>query len=260
MPILEVKNLSVWRDRKPVLEGISFSVEKGENLAVIGPNGAGKTTLFRAILGAQKFRGEIIKAEGARIGYVPQKLDLERDLPITVREFLTLMPHEGTDKNHSPESVLSMVGLATEFLKRKIGELSSGELQRIMVAWSVIGHPDLLLFDEPTASIDIAGQETVYELLRKLQDERGLAIIIISHDLSVVYKYAGKVLCLNKDQICFGPPAEGLTQFEVEKMYGEKKKIYYYIYEKHETIYFYICLARGGRDGGGGRDDRLFRA
>jgi len=235
MPILEVKNLSVWRDRKPVLEGVSFSLEKGENLAIIGPNGAGKTTLFRAILGAQRFRGEIIKAEGTKLGYVPQKPDLERDLPITVMEFLTLRPHEGMDKNHSPESVLNMVGLTAEFLKRKIGELSSGELQRIMVAWSVIGHPDLLLFDEPTASIDMAGQETVYELLHKLQDEQGLAIILISHDLSVVYKYAGKVLCLNKDQICFGPPAEVLTPFELEKLYGEKKKFYHHIHEKHGT-------------------------
>src|SRR3989338_7698268 len=230
MPILEVKNLSVWRDRKPVLEGVSFSLEKGENLAIIGPNGAGKTTLFRAILGAQRFRGEIIKAPGTKFGYVPQKLDLERDLPITVKEFLTLRPHEGKDKNHSPESVLNMVGLTKEFLKRKIGELSSGELQRIMVAWSVIGHPDLLLSDEPTASIDIAGQETVYELLRKLQDERGLAIIIISHDLSVVYKYAGKVLCLNKDQICFGPPAGGFKPFAVGKILGGQKKNFYYIF------------------------------
>ncbi|KKT40675.1 MAG: hypothetical protein UW30_C0019G0014 [Candidatus Giovannonibacteria bacterium GW2011_GWA2_44_13b] len=233
MPILEVKNLSVWQNRKSVLEGISFSVEKGENLAVIGPNGAGKTTLFRAILGAQRFRGEIIKAPGTKFGYVPQKLDLERDLPITVKEFLTLRPHEGKDKNHSPESVLNMVGLTKEFLKRKIGELSSGELQRIMVAWSVIGHPDILLFDEPTASIDVSGQETVYELLHKLQDEQGLAVILISHDLSVVYKYVGKVLCLNKNQICFGPPAEVLTPLELEKLYGGKKKFYHHIHETH---------------------------
>ena len=235
MPILEVKNLSVVQNRRPVLEEISFSTEKGEILAVIGPNGAGKTTLFRAILGAQKFRGEIIKAKGTRIGYVPQKLDLERDLPVTVREFLTLRPHEGEDKNHSPERVLQMVGLQEILLKRKIGELSSGELQRIMVAWSVIGHPDLLLFDEPTASIDIAGQGTVYDLLHRLQDEQGLAVILISHDLSVVYKYADKVLCINRSQVCFGHPSEVLSPDELGKLYGGGKKFYHHIHDTHEN-------------------------
>ena len=230
MIILEVKNLRVTVQDQTILENVSFSIEKGETLAVIGPNGSGKTTLFRAILGARPFEGEIIKEKGIRIGYVPQKVDLERDIPITVEEFLTLRNHPGKDQDHSPKNVLKLVGLAPDYLNKKIGELSSGELQRIFIAWAIIGHPELLLFDEPTASVDIAGQGTVYELLHKLQDEQNLALILISHDLSVVYRYANKVLCLNKGQVCFGPPAEVLTPGELQKLYGGEQKLYHHLH------------------------------
>ena len=220
MSVLEVKNLNVSYGASSVLEGVSFSLDKGDALAVIGPNGSGKTTLFKAILGAMPYEGEIKIAPGARIGYVPQKLDLERDLPITVREFLLLRRQAKTAKTHSSEEALRLVGLKEEFLKKKLGELSSGEFQRVLVAFALIDRPELLLFDEPTASVDIAGQETVYELLNRLQKIEGLTLLLISHELSVVYRYANKVLCLNHAQICFGVPYEVLTPQELAKLYG----------------------------------------
>src|SRR3989344_5785981 len=230
MAFLEIKNLKVSYGKAAVLEGVSFSLEKGETLAVIGPNGSGKTTLFKAILGAVPYEGEIIKEKNLKIGFVPQKLDLERDLPVTVEEFLALRHHgEESEKwsgKHSTKETLKMVGLDPSFLAKRIGELSSGELQRILIAWAVAGHPDLLLFDEPTASVDVAGQETVYELLYKLQDEHALTLILISHDLTVVYKYAPKVLCLNRTQVCLGVPSQVLTPQELEKLYGGGRKIY----------------------------------
>ena len=228
MPILEIKNLKTKYYKEKVFDDISFSLERGDTLAIIGPNGSGKTTLFRAILGAIPFKGEIIKEKGVRIGYVPQKIDLERDIPITVEEFLSLRSHPEADKEHAPENVLILVDLSVNYLRKKIGELSSGELQRVLIAWAVVGHPDLLLFDEPTASVDIAGQETVYELLHKLQDEHNITLILISHDLSVVYQYANKVLCLNRGQVCFGPPAEVLTPAELQKLYGGDRKLYHH--------------------------------
>ena len=230
MPILEIKNLEVSYYKEKILEDVSFSLDRGDTLAVIGPNGSGKTSLFRAVLGSLPFNGEIIKEKGIRIGYVPQKVDLERDIPITVKEFLFLRNHPEADQKHTPEKVLEMVGLKANYLKKRIGELSSGELQRTLIAWATIGHPDLLLFDEPTASVDLAGQETVYELLHKLQDERNLTLILISHDLTVVYQYANKVLCLNKRQICFGPPMEVLTPEELKKLYGGERKLYHHIH------------------------------
>ena len=227
MPILEVKNLSVRYGEQSILENISFDLEKGDTLAIIGPNGSGKTTLLRAILGATRYAGEIKISAGTEIGYVPQKIDLERDLPITVKEFRALKSRA------EPEGLLQAVDLAPDFLKKRIGELSAGELQRVLIAWAISGHPDLLLFDEPTASVDAAGQKTVYELLHKLQDERNLALILISHDLTVVYRYAQKVLCLNRQQICFGVPSEVLTPKELEKLYGGGRKFYHHLHETH---------------------------
>lgn len=234
MPILEVKNLKVSYDGHLVLDDISFALKRGETLAVIGPNGSGKTTLFRAILGSVSYEGNIEKPADIKIGYVPQKIDLERDLPITVKEFLTLRNHAAPSgrwqATHSPAGVLEMVDLAPAFLSKRIGELSSGELQRILIAWAVIGHPDLLLFDEPTASVDAAGQRTVYELLNKLQEEHNLGLVLISHDLTVVYRYANKVLCLNREQVCFGIPDEVLTPEELAKLYGGERKFYHHVH------------------------------
>ncbi len=232
MPILEVKNLKVRFGEQSILENISFDLEKGDTLAVIGPNGSGKTTLLRAILGAVAYEGEISLTGGARIGYVPQKIDLERDLPITVQEFLLLKSKKEVSSAYSPNQALELVNLSADFLKKRIGELSAGELQRILIAWAVIDRPSLLLFDEPTASVDVAGQETVYELLHRLQDKYDLTLILISHDLTVVYRYADKVLCLNRAQVCFGAPSEVLTPQELEKLYGGGHKFYHHIHKE----------------------------
>lgn len=111
-------------------------------------------------------------------------------------------------------------------MKKKFSELSSGEFQRALIAWALIGKPNLLLFDEPTASVDIEGQELIYELLHRLEERHGITLILISHDLTVVYRYATKVLCLNHSQICFGYPQEVLTTERLEELYGGSKKFY----------------------------------
>jgi len=232
MPILEIKNLNIRYGGQIILEDISFDLGEGDTLAIIGPNGSGKTTLLRAILGAVAYEGEISLAGGARIGYVPQKIDLERDLPITVQEFLMLKSKKEASSVYSPNQALELVNLSADFLKKRIGELSAGELQRILIAWAVIDRPNLLLFDEPTASVDVAGQETVYELLHRLQDKYDLTLILISHDLTVVYRYADKVLCLNRAQVCFGAPSEVLTPKELEKLYGGGHKFYHHIHKE----------------------------
>lgn len=226
MQILNVKNLTVFYGSDKVLDNVSFSLDKGDALAVIGPNGSGKTTLFRSIIGAVPFEGEIVKDPRIRIGYVPQKIDLDRNLPLTVKEFFLLKIENGSKRIYEMEEVLDLVKLPKQFLRKRLAELSSGEFQRVLIAWAVIDYPDLLLFDEPTASIDVAGQETIYDLLHRLQDVRQLTLILISHDLSVVYNYANKVLCLNHRRICFGEPKEVLTAAELAKLYGGSNKHY----------------------------------
>ncbi|MBI2609675.1 metal ABC transporter ATP-binding protein [Candidatus Giovannonibacteria bacterium] len=231
MPILEVKNLSVEIAGSKLLDEISFSVEKGDAVAVVGPNGAGKTTLFRALIGALPYKGEINFLKGIRIGYVPQKIDLERDLPITIEEFFRLKSARGEKiSDDEINKALFEVHLTKDYAKKGISALSSGEFQRTLIAWAILGHPNLLLFDEPTASIDIAGQETIYELLHELQDKHELTLILISHDLSVVYRYTNKVLCINKKQICYGAPQDVLTPSELNKLYGGERTYYHHLH------------------------------
>ncbi len=227
--ILEVKNLKVKVGGEALLDNISFDVTKGSSLLVIGPNGAGKTSLFRALIGALPFEGEIKWRQNIQIGYVPQKVDLERDLPITIREFFMLKPGLKASGDEIKEA-LADVKLKPEYADKGISELSAGELQRVLIAWAVLGHPQVLLFDEPTASIDVAGQETVYELLHNLQDTHDLTLILISHDLSIVYRYATSVLCLNKTQICYGAPQEVLTPTELSKLYGPEQTFYHHMH------------------------------
>src|SRR3989344_1548444 len=224
--VLEVNDLSVqFGDEEPVLKDISFSVGKGDVLAIIGPNGAGKTVLFRALMGLISYDGDISWSKDVKLGYVPQRLPENIHLPLTVKEFFVLKSKKFLLKDNlllqSVVHELKSVGLEEEILGRKLAHLSRGQFQRVLIAWAILGHPDVLLFDEPTAGIDIAGEDTVYNLLHKLQDERGMTVLIISHDLNIVYRYADKVLCLNKENLCFGEPKRALTSEQIEKLYGE---------------------------------------
>ena len=170
MPLLEVKNLSVFYGKEIALENISFAVDKGETIAVIGPNGSGKTTLLRSLIGALPSKGEIIIEKGVSIGYVPQKLDVERDLPLTGEEFLNLGQASKRKTAYSAKEMIRMAGLQPEHLKKSLSAFSSGEFQRLLMAFALKTKPSLLLFDEPTASVDVGGQETIYDLLHRLQD------------------------------------------------------------------------------------------
>ena len=110
-----------------------------------------------------------------------------------------------------------------------MGWLSGGQIQRVLIAWSIIDNPDVILFDEPTSGIDVGGEETIYNLLKKVKEERTLTIILISHDLNIVYKYADSVICLNKKMVCYGRPSEVLDPAALAKLYGGETAFY-----KHE--------------------------
>jgi zinc transport system ATP-binding protein len=225
--VLKVSGLKVKYNSHVILDDISFEVNRNETLAVIGPNGAGKTVLFKAILGLIPYTGSVSWTNGVKIGYVPQRLFVGKDIPLTVGELL-----EFKEKNHRKIiSTLESVGLGEtgehsahkggRLLKNKIGNLSGGELQRVLICFALLGEPNVLLFDEPTAGVDITGEETVYALIDKLKKEKGLTIIFISHELDIVYKYAQEVLCLNKEKVCFGPPKEAIDKESLQALYGE---------------------------------------
>jgi len=218
--VLEVRCLSLRFGRVQIFKDLSFQVARGASLAVVGPNGAGKTVLFRALIGAIPVEGSLQWAPNVRIGYVPQKLDLARDVPITGADFLRAKSIAGRASDAAIADALNSVGLSADTVTQSIGSLSGGQFQRLLVAFALLGSPDVLLLDEPTAGIDEPGQEQLNELVYRLQRERELTVLLISHDLSVVYRYATNVLCLSRDRVCFGPPRTILTQQLLDEIYG----------------------------------------
>jgi zinc transport system ATP-binding protein len=218
--ILAVDDLSIQFGKVRVVTDVSFSVSSGTTLAVIGPNGAGKTVLFKALIGSIPFGGAIQWADDVRIGYVPQKLDIERDVPITGIDFLRARGALGSEARGGASNVLELVGISAAASKRPIGTFSGGQFQRLLIAFALLGNPDVLLLDEPTAGVDEPGQKRLNELVHLLQKEKGMTVIFTSHELSVVYRYATNVLCLAPDHSTVGPPREILTPDLLREIYG----------------------------------------
>ncbi len=223
--ILAVENLSVTLDGVSILRDISFRVRAGEALAVIGPNGAGKTVLFRALLGLLRHEGQVRWRAGTRLGYVPQRFLIERSTPVTALEFCLLKSkHFWQPRKEFVARVreeVNRVGLSPAVLNANLGELSAGQTQRLLIAWALLEKPDVLLLDEPTAAVDAGFEETFYALVRRVQLDSGTTVLLISHDLSVVYRYAQNVVCLNKTVVCQGPPVEALHPDALASLYGE---------------------------------------
>lgn len=239
--LLSVSGLKVKFDSHIILDDVSFDVKRDSTLAILGPNGAGKTVLFRAVLDLIPYEGKITWASDVKVGYVPQKLFVGKDIPLTVFEFLRIK-----EKDHNKAlGVLKEVGLGEDrlqevhrggrLLKTKLGVLSGGELQRVLIAFALLGNPNVLLFDEPTSGVDISAEETVYALISKLKKEKDLTIIFISHELEVVYRFADSVLCLNKEKVCFGPPRKVIDKNSLEVLYGED--VQFYKHHNHEHIH-----------------------
>jgi len=233
--ILTVKNLAVNFDELNVLYGINFELSRGENLAVIGPNGSGKTILLRALLKIIPYEGEIRWAPGIRLGYVPQKIEADRHLPINLKNLLSAKAHVLGLQKSETKAVLEETRITEKILTTPIGHLSGGQFQLALIAFALLGKPGALLLDEPTASIDQSGEEQIFELIHKLQDKYGIAAIIVSHDLHFVNHYATKVLCLNKTGLCFGPPQDALTPEVLHKLYGEQHKYYHHAHHENKS-------------------------
>lgn len=202
--ILSVVDLKVKFNDHIIFNNFNLELVRDSVLAVVGPNGAGKSVLFKSLLNLILFQGKIEWAEGVRIGYVPQKMSVPNDLPLTVLEFLKLKEVNENKIN----KILIEVGFKEKaehvhhdvrVLGTKLGSLSGGELQRILMAHALLGDPNVLLLDEPTAGVDLEGEETFYSLFEKLKKDTDLTILFISHDREVVEKYADQVITLTHD-------------------------------------------------------------
>ncbi len=210
--ILEVSNLTVRSRNRTILDDVNFQVERGTSLAIVGPNGGGKTTLLRALLNLVSYDGRISWRGDVRIGYVPQNL-ISTDLPISVKEFLRFKCK--TDLRES----LNLVGLKEEILSQSLGTLSGGELQRLLIAWAIIDKPNVLLLDEPTTGVDIGGEEPIYVTVKKLKEELGTTILLISHDFHVVMHYSDFYLALNGRVLSFGKTSDLSHEDEIKGIF-----------------------------------------
>ncbi len=240
-PIINVDNLSYYYDSFPALDHISFSVEKGDFLGIIGPNGAGKTTLFQCILGIiSNFSGEInlfgsnVKQNKKilqRIGYVPQKKSVEQTFPATVSEIISLGVIGKDIKKESIESAIEFVELGS-YRNKRIGELSEGQQQRVIIAKALVKQPELLILDEPTTGIDSVAQNKFYDLLTRLNKDRGITIVWSSHDMNAVEKLASKVACIDRKLFFHG---------ESEDFFGNEERMKSYVefaMQSHMNLHF----------------------
>ena len=203
MKILEIKNLSFKYEKQFVLENINITVEKGDFLSIIGPNGGGKSTLLKLILGLLKPTYGEVKLHENKIGYVPQNTNINIHFPIRVKEVVSLGFKNTKENQQKIKKALEQVNMQ-KYENTKISNLSGGQRQRVFIARALFNSPTLLILDEPTASIDPAGQEMIYKLLKELNKDK--TIIVVSHDISVILKYAKKVAYVNKNLILHEVP------------------------------------------------------
>jgi len=203
---------------------LSFEIAKGQVVAVVGPNGCGKSTLFRAILGLIRYQGRVffngkpMHAARERVGYVPQRYAFDRTIPITVKEFLRLVYPNVVEKEVA--HVLREVDMSS-FEEAEMGALSGGQLQRVLIARALIHEPELLLLDEATSGIDQSGEKTFYDIVQHQYRVHKTTVLLISHEINMVYRYADTIICLNRDLICYGKPSDVVTQDVLERLYGK---------------------------------------
>lgn len=179
LAVLEVRDLEVSLNQRTILKGISFELNPGETLIIHGANGAGKTVLLRALLGLVPHHGEIRWKDGIRLGYVPQKVAVSRDLPITVRDFFAL---KGTTFE-TAAPLLKEVGFRPENISdQSLGLLSAGQFQRVLIAWAMVRDPEVLLLDEPMTGVDIEAEKAVTRIFEQTRSEKRTAVIMVTHD------------------------------------------------------------------------------
>ena len=240
-PYVELEDVAFTYGEVPVLERINLTVQPGDFLGIIGPNGSGKTTLLRIMLGLLEPTRGTARLFGhppssfrqwGRLGYVPQKAMLDPSLPATVHEVvatglvptLGLFGRIGGPQRRRIAEVLGHVGMDAHAAAR-IGALSTGQQQRVLIARALVSNPELLILDEPTGGVDPEAQTSFYALLHHLNRERDVTLILVSHDIGVVAKEVTKLACLNRRLIFHGRPGDFLSDAALTALYGPSVRV-----------------------------------
>ena len=240
-PFVEIEKVTVRYGEVSVLEGIDLTVEPGDFLGIIGPNGSGKTTLLRIMLGLLAPTSGQVRLFGhppaslkqwGRLGYVPQKAIFDPALPVTVGEVvasglvatLGLLRRVGASERRRVADVLVQVGM-TAHAAARVGSLSVGQQQRVLIARALVSDPELLILDEPTGGVDPEAQTSFYALLHHLNREREVTLILVSHDIGVVAKEVTRLACLNRRLIFHGRPGDFLSDAALAALYGPAVRV-----------------------------------
>ena len=228
--LISARALTLLRGDRLILDHVDVDIHPREIVTLIGPNGSGKTSLVRALLGVQQLNGgEISRVENLKVGYVPQRFDIDRALPMTVARFLAL-GHKAPRAAIS--AVLAEVG-AERCIDQQLSELSGGELQRVLLARALVADPELLVLDEPVRGVDYTGEADLYALIGNLRDKRGIGVLLVSHDLHVVMAKSDRVLCLNRHICCSGVPETVAQHPEYMRLFGPETALNFGVYRHH---------------------------
>lgn len=228
---VRIEHVNIQIGENQILADANARIPLGSSTAIVGPNGAGKTSLTLAILGQMSYKGSITfpgcrDPQHPRFGFVPQKLQFDRDMPITVQDYLLAglqkMPlFFGASKHWLAKINAILEELECEKLMNRVfGALSGGEIQRVLLAQALLTEPEILVLDEPTAGVDFKGGQICCELLRKIREDRGFTQIMVSHDLATVAAHASHVICLKGTVIAQGVPKEVLSHAVLTKTFG----------------------------------------
>ncbi|MEM6619058.1 MAG: metal ABC transporter ATP-binding protein [Pseudomonadota bacterium] len=216
-PLVVVKDLHVRLGNRDILRSVDMAIAPHEIVTVVGPNGSGKSTLLRSLIGAVRPNaGQVIPRAGLRLGYVPQKLAIDRTLPMTVGRFLGL---PGQLSGPTVESALEEAG-AAGLAQTQMAALSGGETQRVLLARALLRDPELLLLDEATQGLDQPGSAAFYQRIAALRQDRGCAVLMVSHELHVVMAASDRVICLNGRVCCAGAPEQVASDPEYHALFG----------------------------------------
>jgi len=228
--LISARGLGLRRNGRDLLIDVDLDISEREIVTLIGPNGAGKTTLVRAMLGLEKLdRGEVRRRKDLRIGYVPQRFDVDAVIPMTVERFLTL--GSSVDARRVGD-ILAAVD-ASAVRHQQLGQLSGGEMQRVVLARALLREPNLLVLDEPVQGVDYSGEADLYNLIGRLRDESGFGVLLVSHDLHFVMARSDRVVCLNHHICCSGVPETVAQHPAYTRLFGGEAARAFAVYRHH---------------------------